>query len=153
MATLQLDGGMAQCAITFCKVSLIYFLHDRAKRLQISSNCVRKSLIGAWRLVAIAIASYSILGSCGAWCFPHGINPSAAALEVDHVSCSNSGAWFVSFRDGQMPRWQCHHLPRRLNERILQLSGGDWKIQSLEFGFDGSWLLRFDARTPLESGC
>lgn len=116
------------------------------------------------RVSVVCIApngGYFVLFDSGGWA--HNRLPDSLRLflseqrdrlpQVDHVSCSNSGAWFVSFRDGQMPRWQCHHLPRRLNERILQLSGGDWKIQSLEFGFDGSWLLRFDARTPLESGC
>lgn len=33
--------------------------------------------------------------------------------QVDHVSVSNTGAWFISFRDGKTPRYQCHHLPRR----------------------------------------
>ncbi|CAK9024386.1 unnamed protein product [Durusdinium trenchii] len=65
--------------------------------------------------------------------------------QVDTMSVSHEGAWFVSFRDGLKPRWRCDRLPRRLGERLLQLSGGDWKIQSVEFGFDGSWLLRFDS--------
>ena len=34
---------------------------------------------------------------------------------------------------------------RRVRWSALRLSGGDWKIQSVEFGFDGSWLLRFDS--------
>ncbi|CAJ1451922.1 unnamed protein product [Effrenium voratum] len=64
--------------------------------------------------------------------------------QIATMSVSQEGAWFVSFKDGHKPRWCCDHLPRRLSERLLQLSGGDWKIQSVEFGFDGSWLLSFD---------
>lgn len=47
------------------------------------------------------------------------------------MSVSPEGAWFVSFRDGLAPRWRSDALPRRLNEKLLQLTGGDWKVKSV----------------------
>ena len=58
--------------------------------------------------------------------------------EVDAMSVSHEGAWFVSFRDGLRPRWRSDGLPKRLAEKLLELTGGDWKVKTVAWWRWGS---------------